>query len=255
MTNLNFKKYGAGEPLIILHGLLGSLDNWSTLGRKWADNYSVYLVDLRNHGKSPHTPTHTVPGMARDISDFIDTHDIYEPVVLGHSMGGKVAMELALSHPDEIRALIIADMGAQAYPRSHDKIFQAIRSLDLDRNDSRKNIEKKLSETISDKGIVYFIAKNIDRTKEGYRWKMNLDIIEQDYEEILKAIEPGRIFDKPTLLIRGEKSGYVRKEDRHLLQQLFPRIKTASILGAGHWLHAEKPEEFEKEVRRFLEGL
>ncbi|MBY5959637.1 alpha/beta fold hydrolase [Membranicola marinus] len=255
MTTLNYKKYGQGEPLIILHGLFGALDNWATLGRKWAEHYTVYLVDLRNHGKSPHTESHTIGDMAEDVKNFIQQHDIRNPIVLGHSMGGKAAMELALSQPDLVSALIIADIGAQAYPRGHDHIIEAIRSVDPARMESRKDIEQKLSETIQDPGVVFFIAKNIDRTKEGYRWKMNIDTIERDYEEILKAIKTGRIFDKPTFLLRGGKSGYVTSENINLLRQLFPNIQIETIEGAGHWLHAEKPDEFEEQVRAIMKGV
>lgn len=255
MIHLNYKKYGHGDPLIILHGLFGSLDNWATLGRKWAENYTVYLVDLRNHGKSPHTESHTIGDMAGDVKDFIRQHKIKNPVVLGHSMGGKAAMELALTNPDILQGLIIADIGAQAYPPGHDLIFKAIRSVNLDKVESRKDIEEKLSESIHDKGIIFFISKNITRTKAGYRWKMNIDTLDREYEKVLKAIKPGRIFDKPTLLIRGEKSGYVTSENINLLRQLFPHIKIETIAGAGHWLHAEKPDEFEEDVRAFMEDL
>lgn len=255
MIKLNYKKLGQGDPLIVLHGLFGSLDNWVTLGRQWAEDFTVYLVDMRNHGKSPHTESHSIPAMAKDIKEFIQNHHINKPVILGHSMGGKAAMELALTHPDIIRALIIVDIGAQAYPPSHDVIFKAIRSVDLDKVESRKDIEKKLGKFIQDKGIIFFISKNIERTKEGYRWKMNIDTLERDYKEILKDINAGRFFDKPTLLLRGEKSGYVTPENINLLRQLFPYIKIETIAGTGHWLHAEKSDEVEEKVREFMEGL
>lgn len=255
MIQLNYKKYGQGDPLIVLHGLFGSLDNWVTLGRKWAENFTVYLVDLRNHGKSPHTDTHTIDDMATDVRYFIQTHEIKKPVVLGHSMGGKVAMELALTYPDLLQALIIADIGAHAYPRSHDTIINAIRSLDFDTVESRNDIQDRLNESINNLGIVLFISKNIERTKTGYRWKMNIDTLERDYEEILKAIKPGRVFDKPSLMLRGERSGYVTTENINLLRQLFPNIQIETIEGAGHWLHAENPIEFEERVRGFMEKL
>lgn len=255
MVHLNYKKYGEGDPLIVLHGLFGSLDNWATLARQWSDTFTVYAVDLRNHGKSPHTSSHTINNMATDIQDFISEHNIKNPVLLGHSMGGKAAMETVLTHPDQIRGLIIADMGAQSYPRGHDEIFSAIRSLNLEEAESRKYIEEKLSDTIDDKGIVYFISKNISRTKEGYHWKMNIDTLERDYEEVLKAIRPGRIFDKPTLLLKGEKSNYVNEENINLLRQLFPRIKIEAIKDSGHWVHAENPDLFEQRVRSFMKSL
>lgn len=246
---------GEGSPLIILHGLFGSLDNWATLGRHWANDYTVYMVDLRNHGKSPHTDTHTIPDMAGDMIDFIRKNQIDSPVVMGHSMGGKVAMEVALQIPDEIRALIIADIGAHSYPRGHDYIFQAIHSLDLQKVQSRKQIEKKLSESINNIEEVFFMSKNIDRTKDGFKWKINTSTLEKDYEEILKPIEAGRIFDKATLLLKGEKSKYVKKEHIDQLKLLFPRIRVETIPDSGHWLHADQPDIFKKEVGKFMEEL
>lgn len=255
MVSLNYKKAGEGPALIILHGLFGSLDNWATLARTWANEFTVYQVDLRNHGKSPHTDTHTIPDMAADIIGFIRQHEITNPVLLGHSMGGKVAMEVALQEPPVIRGLIIADIGAQRYPRGHDYIFDAIRSIDLDEMSSRKEIESKLSEFIENEGEVLFMSKNMDRTRDGFKWKINVDTLEQDYEEIIQSIDPGRVFNKPVLLLRGEKSHYVQSKDLDLLKEFFPRIRIEDIAGAGHWLHADNPEAFDEHVRKFMDQL
>lgn len=252
MIQLHYKRSGAGPPLIILHGLFGSLDNWTSLARHWANDYTVYQVDQRNHGKSPHTDIHTTPEMAEDLIGFIREHRIENPVILGHSMGGKVAMETALRIPENVRGLIIADIGAHGYPRGHDYIFDAVHSIDLAKMKSRKDIENRLSESIKNVGEVLFMSKNVDRSKDGFKWKINNKVLEKDYEELIKPIAPGRIYDKAVLLLRGENSKYVKPEHVALLKEYFPRLRIEVIPGAGHWLHADKPDEFEEYVRTFM---
>lgn len=255
MVHLNYKKMGDGPALIILHGLFGSLDNWATLGRSWADAYSVYLVDLRNHGKSPHTDTHTIPDMVADLVGFIQEHQIEKPVVMGHSMGGKVVMEMALEHSDLIGGLIIVDIGPHGYSRGHDDIFEGIHSLALEDVSTRQEIEEQLSESIRNRAVVLFISKNIDRTKSGFRWKINVDVLEKDYEHVIKPIEPGRTFDGRVLLLRGERSNYVEPQHHETLREFFPNVQIVTIEEASHWVHADKPEEVDQRVRDFMDEL
>lgn len=246
---------GEGKPLLILHGLFGSLDNWVTLGRRWSEDYAVYLLDLRNHGKSPHTDSHTIEDMVDDLVGFIHDHNLDQPVLLGHSMGGKVVMEMALSHPELVGGVIIVDISPRAYERGHDYIFEGIRSLDMDQISSRQEIEEILSQSIKNLSEVLFMSKNINRSSSGFSWKINVDVLERDYENIIAPIDSGRTYQGPALLIKGELSRYVKPEDGTLLEEYFPKIKHITILGAGHWVHADRPDEFEHVVRHFMEDL
>lgn len=251
-VDLNFKHMGSGPPLIVMHGLFGSLDNWMTLGRKWSEDFSVYLIDLRNHGKSPHTSSHTTEEMAEDVIAFMDQQNLDSVAVLGHSMGGKVAMELALRFPDRIDSLIVADMGPQEYPRGHDRIFEGLQGVDFSQIEQRNDISDQLARYIKEPGTIAFLAKNAVRTDHGFRWRMNLDVLEQDYENILKETVSEKSYDKRVLVLKGGKSPYVTEESRSLLHKLFPQVEIESLSGAGHWLHAEEPEIFYEKVKEFL---
>ncbi|GAA5220200.1 alpha/beta fold hydrolase [Membranihabitans marinus] len=250
--SLNFKELGEGKPLIVLHGLFGSLDNWSSLGRQWAEYNRVFLVDLRNHGKSPHTADHNYPAMANDIVDFIDQHQLSDVTLLGHSMGGKVVMETALQRPDLVAQLIVADMSPRPFPRGHDDIFEAMNALDFSSITSRKEIETVLMEKLQDIGVVLFLSKNIKRSSNGFEWKFNKSVLEDSYENVLMPVQSSGIFDKPTLFLKGENSNYIRSEDRESIVQLFPQAQIKTIFNAGHWLHADNPKQFFDEVSLFI---
>lgn len=250
--SLNFKELGKGKPLIVLHGLFGSLDNWSSLGRQWAEKNRVFLVDLRNHGKSPHTADHNYPVMANDIVDFIDQHQLSDVTLLGHSMGGKVVMETALQRPDLVAQLIVADMSPRPFSRGHDDIFEAMNALDFSSITSRKEIETVLMEKLQDLGVVLFLSKNIKRSPDGFEWKFNKLVLEQSYENILKPIQASATFDKPTLFLKGENSNYIRSEDEKNIVQFFPQAQIKTVLNAGHWLHADNPKQFFEEVSLFI---
>lgn len=251
--DLNYKTFGKGHPLLILHGLFGTLDNWQTLGKELAEDYMVYLIDQRNHGRSPHLDEMNYPAMAGDLKQFMEDNWIYETHVLGHSMGGKAAMQLALQYPDMVDRLIVVDIAPRRYPRSHEEIFEALRSLQLEEIDSRSDAEEALRADIKDKGIRQFLLKNLRRTKEeGYAWKMNLDALYQNYDDILAAIETHEPFTGPTLFIRGGRSNYIHDEDRVDIQKLFPNARIETIEGAGHWVHAEAPDRMLQLIRDFL---
>lgn len=251
--DLNYKTFGKGHPLLILHGLFGTLDNWQTLGKELAEDYMIYLIDQRNHGRSPHLDEMNYPAMAGDLKQFMEDNWIYETHVLGHSMGGKAAMQLALQYPDMVDRLIVVDIAPRRYPRSHEEIFEALRSLQLEEIDSRSDAEEALRADIKDKGIRQFLLKNLRRTKEeGYAWKMNLDALYQNYDDILAAIETHEPFTGPTLFIRGGRSNYIHDEDRVDIQKLFPNARIETIEGAGHWVHAEAPDRMLQLIRDFL---
>lgn len=251
---LNYKSFGQGEPLVILHGLFGSLDNWQTIAKELAEFYTVFIVDLRNHGRSPHVSEHTYELMAEDVFNFMSDNWIYGANVIGHSMGGKTAMRLALEYPEQVSKLIVADMGIKQNESGHETIFEAMFDLDLPNLESRTVADKQLKTRIKEFGVRQFLLKNLSRSREsGYEWKMNLPVLHENYQEILKGIESDSTFDNPTLFLRGGNSDYILDEDFEAIQDLFPNSELETIEGAGHWLHAEKPTEFIQHVRAFLE--
>jgi len=253
--NLNYKEYGQGDPIIILHGLFGTLDNWQTIARKLAKNYSVFLIDQRNHGRSSHTDAIDYPLMAADLHEFMLEMGMYQAHIIGHSMGGKTAMQFALEYPDMVDKLVIVDITPKAYVGGHQTIFEALFSLDLDKLKNRKEADAILSERIDEFGVRQFLLKNLTREKEGtYKWKMNLPVIHKHYEDILAAIESDYPFEKSTLFIKGEKSNYITEEDIPLIQSLFPEAKLETVEDAGHWVHAEKPKELLEMVTNFLDN-
>lgn len=240
---------------MILHGFLGSSDNWQTLGRRFGESNTVFLIDLRNHGRSPHTSSHTYPELAEDLEAFMDEHFIQSCSLLGHSMGGKVAMQTALFIPERIHKLIVVDIAPKPYAGGHEEILQAMRSLVLDEISTRKEAEHLLQESIQDIGIVRFLMKNLSRDENGaFRWKVNLETLYRQYGEILKGVE--KLHDPypgPALFLKGEQSGYIREEDSPNMLELFPKAKVLSIPEAGHWVHAEQPDLLFDQVRIFLD--
>jgi len=250
---LNYKMLGQGEPLLILHGLFGMLDNWQTLGRRFAEHHLVYLLDQRNHGRSPHVQSMSYPEMAEDLHEFMVANWIHETSVLGHSMGGKTAMQLALTYPDSVSKLIVVDMAPKAYSGGHEFIFEALQELDLQAIQDRQEADTQLAERIAEQSIRLFLLKNLSRAKGGgYRWKMNLPVIYEDYPQILAPLEAGSTYPGPALFIRGERSGYLRDEDWPDILERFPRARLETVAGAGHWVHAEAPDELFQLVIRFL---
>ena len=250
---LNHKTFGQGPPLLILHGLFGTLDNWQTLGKKWAEHYTVVLIDQRNHGRSPHLDAHNYPLMAEDLKAFMETNWIYEATLLGHSMGGKTVMQFATHYPEMVEKMVVVDIGPKTYPGGHETIIKALNDLPLDRIDDRKEADAFLAERIDDFGIRQFLLKNLTREKTGgYRWKMNLPVLTRDYQAILENIEPEESYEGPSLFVRGAKSKYVQDGDYETIQSLFPAAELVTIPDAGHWVHAEQPQALFTAVNTFL---
>lgn len=252
MAQLNFKSFGEGQPLIILHGLFGSLDNWITLGRKFAEDFQVFLIDQRNHGHSFHDPEFSYNVMSEDLCQFMGEMNISSAHLVGHSMGGKTAMEFAATYPEKIDKLIIADIGPKSYPVHHSEIIKALYSVPVESLKSRKEADEIVSQSISDFGVRQFLLKNLSRANEGFKWKMNLDVIASKIEEVGKGLNQNALFEKPTLFLRGDKSDYILNEDFNLIHSIFPKSKIETISQAGHWLHAENPKEFYEQVTQFL---
>ncbi|HET6567594.1 MAG TPA: alpha/beta fold hydrolase [Rhodothermales bacterium] len=252
---LYFRSYGSGHPLIVLHGLLGSGGNWHTLSSRWfGQHFAVYAVDQRNHGRSPHSPESDYEAMVSDLLEFMGDHGLASAHVLGHSMGGKTAMHLALSHPERVDRLVVADMAPRAYPPSHDVIFDALQSIDLSKYGSRQEIERTLAQKIPDVGTRQFLMKNLTHEAEsgGYAWQLNLEAIYNGYDRLNEPVTSDKTFDKPALFIRGERSDYVRDSDIPGIKWLFPEAEFVTIPKAGHWVHADAPEAFASAVLQFL---
>jgi esterase len=250
MLQLNYKKYGEGKPLIILHGFLGSLDNWHTLAGEWGKNgFEVYTIDLRNHGKSPHTEYHSIDLMVEDLKDFIQQQNLSTANLLGHSMGGKVVMKFALTYPNLVDKLIVADI----YKRGHDDVFEAILNVNLDAAQSRKEVEEAMKPFLGDFGTRQFILKGLDRGEdEKYRWKFNFETLYRDYTDVIQSISSNNPFKGNTLFIKGGLSLYIKETDIADIRKLFPNVRIQTIENAGHWLHADKPKEFFEAVKLFL---
>jgi pimeloyl-ACP methyl ester carboxylesterase len=251
---LNYKTFGRGEPVVILHGLFGTLDNWQTIARQLAGNFSVYIIDQRNHGRSPHADVHDYPSMAEDLRHFMENHWMYRAHLIGHSMGGKTAMQFALEYPDMVNKLVVVDIAPRSYPEWHNHIFDALFSLKPEQFEDRKQAEEVLAKHIDDEGVRLFLLKNLSRKKSGgYELKMNLPVIRRHYADLLAGIDSeGHVFEKPTLFIRGARSQHILPGDEPLIRELFPNAIIKTVEDAGHWVHADQPEEMLKLLRDFL---
>jgi esterase len=250
---LHSKILGEGHPLIVLHGFLGTGDNWLSLAKNWAEWFEVHLVDQRNHGRSFHHEEHNYEVLARDLSLYLDHYNLDHIFLLGHSMGGKTAMQFALQYPQRVDKLIVVDIAPKAYGGGHEEILHALTSLPIQHVQSRKEVQDILTQQIPNPEVVLFLMKNLNRSSEGtYQWKMNLGALVKNYPEILSSIEGFAPFQKPTLFVAGGNSMYIQPQDTIKIHQLFPLGDLVTIAKAGHWVHAEKPLEMEKTVQAFL---
>jgi esterase len=250
---LNFQARGNGPALIILHGFLGSLDNWRTAGQRLGARFRVITLDLRNHGHSPHDPVMNYPAMAEDIHEFLDQENIASAHFLGHSMGGKVAMQFATTRPQSVDKLIVVDIAPKSYPASHQSTLATLRNLDLRSFKSFGEIDAALVPHITSAGIREFLMKNLSRQQDaGFRWRIDLEAITRNYVELTKSIVPQHTFAKPVCFIRGGRSDYLEDEDWPPIKKCFPQATLVTIAHAGHWVHVDAAEEFLKAVTEFL---
>lgn len=247
---LYHQHFGEGRPFIILHGLFGSSDNWVTLAKRIAEDRSVYIVDQRNHGRSPHSKEFGYSILARDLRDFMDEHSIETATILGHSMGGKTAMFFAQMFPERVDSIIVADMGIKQYAPHHQVIFEAFHAVHPESLESRAEAEERMAPIIGNRAVRQFLLKNLYRRKDGtYCLRVNFEVLEERMDDVLRAV-PDEPVDIPTLFITGEKSDYVPVEDHDAIRKIFTKAKFVS-LPAGHWLHAEDPEGFYDAVMNF----
>lgn len=249
---LFFRKLGHGQPLIILHGLMGSSDNWLTQAKLLAQHYEVYTVDQRNHGQSSHSEAFDYKVLAQDIKDFIQKHHLEKPIVLGHSMGGKAAMNFAVANPALLDRLIVVDIAPKAYPVHHDNIVDGLKAIPIDTLQTRNEADEILSQHVPEPDVRQFLLKNLSRKPEGgFTWKINLPIIDKNLELISEGMQYPGTFKGPSLFIRGKRSNYVKDEDREEIKRLFPNSSLITM-ETGHWVQAEKPQEFVDIVLEFL---
>ena len=252
---LNFDQYGddaSKDPLIIIHGLYGSAANFRGLAKIYSADFNVYCLDLRNHGNSPHSDDITYSLMAADVVEFMDDQGLDHAHILGHSMGGKTAMQLALNHPERIDKLVLGDIAPVLYPHHHEKIFEGLVALPLDQISSRGEADKFLADYVNEAGVRAFLLTNLKRNDDGgFEWRINLSALIKEYDHIAAAPE-GHSYDGETLFVRGANSDYVADEYVPETMEIFPNAKIETIDSCGHWLHSEKPKEFSEILLNFL---
>lgn len=265
---LFYRKLGEGKPLFILHGLLGLSDNWATIGKLLSDSFEVYLIDLRNHGNSPHSDEWTYPAMAEDIKELMDdvlgmrdegktTSTIsHQPsaILIGHSLGGKVAMQFASMHPEKLEKLIVVDMAPKNYSGSSFDFAHRLLSINLSEMKTRKEAEEKLLTLINEKSELQLMQKNIYwNDRNNLAWKFNLKAIAENINKIKNTFSLGeKLINTSTLFICGEKSNYILDSDIPEIKKIFPNSEFKTITDAGHWVHADKPKEFAECVKEFI---
>ena len=255
LMRLNYQAQGDGRPLIILHGFLGSADNWGAMSKRFAKLYRVFCVDLRNHGRSPHNEVMNYPVMAQDLSEFVDAHELSTALLLGHSMGGKVAMQFATQSPERVDKLVVVDIAPKSYPPSQRPLLTALQNLDLGAVNSFAEANAALAPAIADAAVRQFLVKNIMRDEQGgLRWRIALDSLAANYDELTKANTTKHVFDKPACFLRAGRSGFVDEKDLIVIRKFFPRAEIRTIADAGHWLHVDAPAEFYRVVSEFFGG-
>ena len=248
---LSYKSQGAaGSPIVILHGLLGSSSNWRSIARQLAEHHRVFTLDLPNHGESPHVDHMSYPAMAQDVRDFLDSHAIETATFIGHSMGGKTAMRLALDACERLDRLVVVDIAPTPSHHDHSLWLRAMAGLDMARITRRSDAEHMLETAVPDAAMRQFLLQNLTSTPQGFAWRINLPGIEASLPALLDfPVEANvRPFTGPTLFLRGGQSDYILERDEKVIRSLFPRAEIVTIEDAGHWLHAEQPA-------RFLEAL
>ncbi len=252
---LHFREMGQGNPLLILHGLFGSSDNWLTIAKQLATSYRVFIIDQRNHGQSPHSDSWNYTVMAQDIEDFCIQHQLNEIFIAGHSMGGKTVMKMAELFPERIKKMMVIDIAPRYYPVHHHKILNALKSIDFNVVNTRKQAEEVLQNNIDDLGTRQFLLKNIYWIAENkLAWRFNLEVIANNIEIVGEATpaDVSAICEIPVCFVKGEKSDYIKKEDEPLILKQYPNSEIITIANAGHWVHAENPVDLMNEMIKFM---
>jgi len=252
MNIVNYTQQGQGESLLLVHGLFGSCANLNMVARQLKQHYLVTNIDVRNHGHSFQINNMHYSEMAKDIIALLDHLNINTTSLLGHSMGGKIAMQTALDFPDRINQLIVADIAPVEYPPHHNRIIEGLKALDLTIIKSRKEADVQLADYVNDSGVRQFLLRNLEQVDKHFQFQCNLDFISQCYPQIMQGYQGSGKFTKPTLFIKGGKSDYLLPKHQAYIKQLFPASHAKIINDAGHWLHAEKSVIFNHLVTDFL---
>lgn len=259
---LVFNKIGQGHPFVILHGLYGCSDNWVSFARKYSSKYQFIIPDLRNHGNSPFSESHTYNDMVEDIIELFYFLEIEKAIIMGHSMGGKLAMKFASVYPEMISSLIIADIAPKNYTNLHSKwhkeLISNIKSIDLRAVNSRLDVEERLRHLINDERILFFILKSLTRDKnKNFRWKINIPVLENNLDEIVNGFSldffKNKMFSSfPVLFLKGQNSDYIIDSDIAHIKRIYPDSVIKEISNAGHWLHVDNPIDFDTEIMKFI---
>lgn len=248
---LHYQTLGQGQPLILLHGLFGSADNWGTIAKHFSQTHQVISVDLRNHGRSPHSESQNYTDMAGDLIELCDSLNLDTIHLLGHSLGGKVAMQFATQYPERVDQLIVVDIAMRTYPDAQTYLIDAMMAVDLSTVRSRSEVDQILSSTIENVKVRQFLLMNLVKTEDNLQWRINLPALKANYPAIRQAVCESAQYDKPCLFIRGERSDYIRDKDIEKIKAHFTQAQFAS-LPTGHWVHAEQPQAFIEVVAQFL---
>ena len=249
---LNYVQQGSGPHIILIHGLLGSLDNLNMVAKQLREHFTVTSVDVRNHGDSFHKNGMSYNQMAKDIINVMDALTIDNAHLLGHSMGGKIAMQVALSFPEKVNKLIVADISPVNYPPHHNEILKGLTSIKLSEINSRREADAQLAKYVDEPSVRQFLLRNLITVDGNTQFSCNLEFIDKGYKDIMLALASNKPFLNDTLFIKGGDSNYILREHRDVIMQLFPQSKAKIIQGAGHWLHAEKTVAFNKLAEDFL---
>lgn len=248
---LHHKIKGSGEPVLLLHGLFGSLENLGTIANHLSEDFQVHSLDMRNHGRSGHHGDFSYGAMVDDILHYLDHQKLDQVRILGHSMGGKAAMQFALDYPDRVYQLIVADIAPVTYEHHHQDVFKGLAAVIPEQLNSRLEADKLMQPLITEPAVRSFILKNLQRSPEGFQWRLNLPVIKSQYANILKG-QQGQAFNQPVLFIKGGNSPYIEAKHKTAILKLFPNAQVRVITDTGHWLHAEKPQIFSAIVKRFF---
>ena len=253
-VDLNATRSGQGPSIVVAHGLFGSARNWTSIARRLAATHTVHALDMRNHGISPWTDEMTYPAMAEDLLRYIGTHGLSRPAAIGHSMGGKAAMTAALLAPERIECLVVVDIAPVRYRRGFTGLAEALLGLDLDGIDRRTDADERLAEAVPDAALRGFLLQNLVLRDGAYVWRLNLAAISaaRDALRDFPDLPPSAVFEGPALFLAGAASDYVRPDHATVIERYFPNAEIRRIGGAGHWVHAERPEAFLAEVEKFL---
>lgn len=251
---LYFEKWGEGAPAyFFLHGFLGSGDNWRSIAKSLNLPGATYLIDMRNHGRSPHAPSHRYPDMAQDLIELMNEEALENAHMLGHSMGGKAAMYMALHFPKRVRSLVVVDIAPRAYSGGHETILEALSQANLQVS-RREEVEKQLVDKIPEEGVRLFLLKNLARDADGrFYWRLNLPVLSAEYRHVVAEIS-GQPYLGPALFLRGERSRYISREDEREIYRLFPHARIETVPMAGHWVHVDNPKALLSLLERFWKG-